>query len=91
MTGRNVGKNLALTVILYLFFPLVAGLFAIGDRDGPKIYLSSYHTVLYMITYEWARSEKPRENPFYDRPWFYGFPESNGRLRMNCLRSLSRN
>jgi hypothetical protein len=85
MTRRDVGKVIALTVILYLLFPLVAGLFGIGDRDGPKIYPSSYHTVLYMITYEEVRSEKPRENPFYERPWFYGFPRKQREIKNELL------
>jgi hypothetical protein len=62
-------------------FPFVAGLFAIGDRDGPKIYPSSYHTILYMISYEMVRDEKPRQSPFFERPWFYGFPRKRREIK----------
>jgi hypothetical protein len=74
MTYRKTGTLLAVIGVLYLLFPFFAGLFAIGDRDGPKIYSSSYHTMLYMISYETVRDEKPRQNIFLERPWFYGFP-----------------
>ena len=73
MTYRKASRLLSLIGVLYLLFPFVAGLFAIGDRDGPRIYSSSYHTMLYMISYEMVRDEKPRQNPFLERPWFYGF------------------
>ena len=74
MIYRKASKLLAVIGVLYLLFPFVAGLFAIGDRDGPRIYPSSYHTVLYMVSYEMVRDEKPRQSPFFERPWFYGFP-----------------
>ena len=74
MTYRKISRLLALIGVLYLLFPFFGGLLAIGDRDGPKIYSSSYHTLLYMISYEMVRDEKPRQNPFLERPWFYGFP-----------------
>jgi hypothetical protein len=74
MSYRKVSTLLALIVVLYLLFPTVAGLFALGDRDGPKIYPSSYHTILYLISYEMVRNEKPRQSLLFERPWFYGFP-----------------
>ena len=74
MRLRKFSIFASVVVILYLVFPVIAGLFAIGDRDGPKIYPESYHTMLYMISYEAVREEKPRQNPFLERPWFYGFP-----------------
>lgn len=61
-------------MILYLIFPVVAGVFAIGDRDGPKIYPEYYHAQMYMISYEAVRDEKPRQNFLFERPLFYGFP-----------------
>lgn len=74
MRLRKTGKVLAILVSLYLLFPLVAGVLAIGDRDGPKIYPIAYHTMLYMIAYEDVHHEKPRQTPWLERPWFYGFP-----------------
>jgi hypothetical protein len=65
---------IVLTVLLYLVFPLVAGLLAIGDRDGPKIYPPFYHEQLYMISSESVWHEKPRQNFEFERPWFYGLP-----------------
>lgn len=81
MTCRKASKLLALIGVFYLLFPFVAGLFAIGDRDGPKIYPSSYHTILYMVSYEMVRDEKPRQSPFLERPWFYGFPRKRRDLK----------
>ena len=95
MTYRKASKLLALISVLYILFPFVAGLLAIGDRDGPKIYPSSYHTILYKIGYEMVRDEKPRRSPFLGRPWFYGFlrkrlefkndPSNRGSVRPTVL------
>ena len=74
MKPIRTAKLLGLIVILYLVFPAIAGVFAIGDREGPKIYPLFYHQHLYMISYESVWQEKPRQNPDFDRPWFYGFP-----------------
>ena len=65
--------------MLYLAGPLFAGLFGIGDREGPRIYSSEYHTELYIISYEMVRDEKPRmniETSELNRPIFYGFPRT---------------
>jgi len=74
VTRLKIARILGAVVILYVILPFVAGLFAIGDRDGPKIYPEHYHAQMYMITYEAVRHEKPRQNFLYDRPLFYGFP-----------------
>jgi len=74
MTRGRTAKVLMLVAVLYVIFPFLAGLFAIGDRDGPRIYSRSYHTVLYRIGYQIVRDEKPRQNIELDRPWFYGLP-----------------
>ena len=69
---------LVLAVLLYLAGPLLAGMFAIGDRDGPIIYPEEYHTVMYIAAYEAVRNEKPRitsEVRGFERPLFYGFPQ----------------
>ena len=90
MTYRKASKLIALIGLLYLLFPSVAGLFAIGDRDGPKIYPSSYHTILYMVSYEIVRDEKPRQNPFLERPWFYGFPRKRREIKNESSDSQGR-
>lgn len=71
---KRTAKLVAGAAILYIVFPFIAGLFAIGDRDGPKIYPRSYHAILYIISYEMVRNEKPRRNIELERPWFYGLP-----------------
>ena len=71
---RRTAKALALVAVLYVVFPFIAGLLAIGERDGPKIYPRAYHANLYIISYEMVRDEKPRSNIELARPWFYGFP-----------------
>jgi hypothetical protein len=84
-------KLLALAVFLYLLFPMVTGLFGIGDRDGPKIYPSSYHSILYMESYEIVRNEKPRSDPWLERPWFYGFPRKQRELKNEQPHEMSHN
>jgi hypothetical protein len=75
--------SVSIALILYLGGPLIAGLLGIGERDGPRIYPSDYHSALYMIAYEEVRGEKPRLNIDQDqnleRPLFYGFPRTRRR------------
>lgn len=59
--------------MLYLLFPIIAGLFSIGERGGPKIYFESYHSILYGISYELTHEDKARASLYYERPIFYGF------------------
>ena len=75
MMRTRIAKVLTSVAVLYVIFPFIAGLLAIGDRDGPKIYPRSYHTALYIISYEMVRDEKPRQNIQLERPWFYGLPK----------------
>lgn len=89
MTYRKAIKLILLSGILYLLFPMVAGLFAIGDRDGPKIYPKGYHATLYMVSYEAVRNEKPRENFLYERPWCYGFPRKQREIKDDRLKGMS--
>ena len=74
MIHSRAAKLVILVTLLYLVFPFIAGLLAIGDRDGPKIYSRSYHAFLYITSYESVRNEKPRRNIESERPWFYGLP-----------------
>ena len=68
-------------LILYLAGPLIAGLFGIGDREGPRIYPIEYHAQLYKITYSMSHTDKPRI-PFDsgERPLFYGLPRTQRSL-----------
>ena len=74
------GKYVLLVItafVLYLAGPIIAGLFAIGERDGPIIYPSEYHTAFYIASYEAVRHEKPRlslDHHKFERPLFYGLP-----------------
>ena len=90
VTYRKASKLVLLSVILYLLFPIVAGLCALGDRDGPKIYPKTYHTTLYMISYETLRNEKPREDFLSERPWFYGFPRKQREIKDDRLKGMSK-
>ena len=81
MLYRKASVLILFSVIVYLLFPIVAGLCAIGDRDGPKIYPKAYHATLYMVSYEAVRNEEPRESYLYERPWFYGFPRKQRELK----------
>ena len=65
--------------VLYFTGPLTAGLFGIGDREGPRIYLVEYHTELYKITYQMSHDEKARmaiDAGETERPLFYGLPRT---------------
>ena len=68
---------LAIAVLLSLELPIFAGVFAIGDREGPSIYSRDYHSFLYITSYEIVRNEKPRlriDANSFGRPLFYGLP-----------------
>jgi hypothetical protein len=67
---------------LYLSGPIVAGVFGIGNRVGPKIYPEALHDPLYRIA--WALSSHPEGKPRLPyvfrseyRPWFYGMYSKN--------------
>lgn len=71
--------SLVTVSILYLAAPLIAGLFGIGDREGPRIYAREYHTALYRITYSMTHDDKPRilwDAGESERPLFYGLPRT---------------
>ena len=72
----------AAAIALYLIMPIVAGIFEIGNRWGPKIYPIWLHETLYMIAWEMSSHEggKPRIGVWYReeyRPWFYGMYSRN--------------
>ena len=61
--------------ITYVVLPVLAGVYEIGDRRGPRIYPESFHSQLYLIGWEMTdHSEgKPRlrAHDTTTRPWFY--------------------
>jgi hypothetical protein len=59
-------------LIVYLFFPIVAGLLQIGRVDGPKIYFPAHHACLYELAFEQRFGYTPRPSIWHERPWFYG-------------------
>lgn len=81
---RRVLLLLALgtTLGVYLGGPIVAGIFEIGNRAGPKLYPMGLHETLYEIAWECSEHEgtKPRIAAVFDkskRPWFYGMYSEN--------------
>lgn len=61
--------------VIYVSLPLGAGIFAIGDRRGPRIYPVGGHEILYIVGWELSgREGKPRVlgRGSAERPWFYG-------------------
>ena len=62
-------------IMLWLIMPVIAGLFYIGEPDGPKIYPADMHTALYGLGYRAAGRGEPHASItawIYTRPWFYG-------------------
>ncbi len=69
--------SLALVAIAYLSGPIIAGIFGIGNRAGPKIYPEGLHELLYVIAWQSSSHNegKPRLPAVFRseyRPWFYG-------------------
>lgn len=70
-------SSLALVAVAYLSGPIVAGVFSIGNRAGPKIYPQALHEWLYLFAWEASSHDegKPRLPAVFrseHRPWFYG-------------------
>lgn len=59
----------AVLLIIYLFFPIIAGMLQFSDCRGPKFYNADYHDVLYCIGYT---GEGHPTSPVRKRSWFYG-------------------
>jgi hypothetical protein len=81
MTSRRrkslLASSLALIALAYLSGPIIAGIFGIGNRAGPKIYPQGLHELLYIIAWESSSHDegKPRLPAAFRaeyRPWFYG-------------------
>ena len=71
--------TVALVVVgIYALTPFVAGLLNTYDRSGPKIFIETYHEILYTFGYYTAghhhHGGKPRSPYMRERSWFYGIP-----------------
>jgi hypothetical protein len=67
-----IWKLVAGIFVLYLFAPMIAGVFHFGDRRGPKIFWKEHHQLLFTLAYEFVYDENARANWAVERPWFYG-------------------
>lgn len=70
--------------VLYACGPFIAGVFAVGDREGPRLYSQDFHTRIYDFAYEARTGQKPESslrNVLYDRPLFYGQPRPPKSMR----------
>ena len=70
-----IGSTIVGLIMLWLSLPVIAGLFKIGEPNGPKIYPVRLHTALYGLGYRAAGHGEPHSSInswFYVRPWFYG-------------------
>ena len=79
---KLVLASLAVLALAYLAGPVVAAIFEIGNRAGPKLYPESLHETIYMLTWELTPHEenKPRLPAVFRseyRPWFYGMYSKN--------------
>lgn len=62
-------------LVAYALGPIVAGVWEIGDRRGPRIYPIRFHEILYLLAWEYSEhaENKPRvAHNAGPRPWFYG-------------------
>ena len=69
-------------VLIYLSDPVIASIYEIGDRWGPKIYPIWLHEFLYGMAWSFTThdSSKPRIGMWFKeeyRPWFYGMKCKN--------------
>ena len=70
-----IGSTVVGLIMLWLILPVIAGLFNIGEPDGPKIYPANMHSALYGLGHRAAGRGEPHSSMtgwFYTRPWFYG-------------------
>jgi hypothetical protein len=74
--ARNRWRGfLLLLAAAYLAAPVICGVFAIGDRDGPVFYPIGLHAPLHIVGHEARFGEKPGSSffaSFYRRPPFWG-------------------
>jgi len=82
MAGKVKLALLMGITVLYFILPLIAGVFEIGDRWGPKIYPIALHAPLYKAGWKVTHfnGKKPLIGFWYKReyrPWFYGLDSRN--------------
>jgi hypothetical protein len=74
--------SLAVLILVYLLGPVIATVFEIGNRAGPKVYPRVMHEAIYMVAWEITphAENKPRLPAVFrseHRPWFYGMNSEN--------------
>ena len=70
-----VGSTVVGLIMLWLALPVIAGLFKIGEPDGPKIYPAGMHIALFGLGHRAAGRGEARSSItgwLYTRPCFYG-------------------
>ena len=83
-------------VAIYTLGPIIAGYFAIGNRQGPYFYPVRIHSTLYIIAHESRTGIKPRIGFWqcmYERPYFYGMsprPKSSAERQVILKRAEDR-
>ncbi len=74
-SNMMVGSTVVGLIMLWLILPVIAGLFKIGEPDGPRIYPASMHRAIYSLGHRAAgrgEAHSSLSSTFYTRPWFYG-------------------
>jgi len=73
-TRRGFTYTFGAFLILYLTMPILAAIFEIGDRRGPRIYPVWLHEPIYKIVWVITPHDesKPRVRIGSNRPMFYG-------------------
>ena len=70
------GSGVVIIILIWLAMPVIAGMFKIGDPDGPKIYPREIHQSLFKMGHTAAGHGNPSPSFYkewlYERPWFYG-------------------
>lgn len=67
---------------VYFIAPILAGVFEIGDKMGPRIYPTNFHESLYCLGWELSthKESKPHVGYWFKkelRPMFYGLHSKN--------------
>jgi len=71
----KIGTAIAILVVIWLLMPVLAGMFKLGEPEGPKIYPAKMHAALYRMGYGAAghgTAHSSLTSFMYERPWFYG-------------------
>jgi|UniRef100_UPI0037850B5D hypothetical protein len=86
----------ACLLIAYVSAPYLAGIYQIGEREGPVIYPEGYHSFVFQMGHESFHHEKSRQSLdvwMYKRPFFYGLPRrlKSEQERLEFIEMVRRN